>query len=34
MAPRPHIRPARDKKADEIRDRLAEQFNTLVKRSG
>lgn len=34
MAPRPHIRPARDKKAPEIRDRLAEQFNTLVKRSG
>ncbi|QDP55574.1 MAG: hypothetical protein Unbinned273contig1001_65 [Prokaryotic dsDNA virus sp.] len=34
MAPRPHIRPARDKKAAEIRDRLAEQFNTLVKRSG
>lgn len=34
MAARPHIRPARDKKASEIRDRLAEQMNTLVKRSG
>lgn len=34
MAARPHIRPARDKKAPEIRDRLAEQFDKLVKRSG
>lgn len=34
MAARPHIRPARDKKAEDIRDRFAEQMNTLVKRSG
>ena len=34
MAARPHIRPARDKKAQEVRDRLVEQFDILVKRSG
>ena len=34
MAARPHIRPARDKKAEEVRDRFAEQINEFVKRSG
>jgi HK97 gp10 family phage protein len=34
MAARPHIRPARDKKRGEIRDRMAEQLDILVKRSG
>lgn len=34
VAARPHVRPARDKKAPEIRDRFAEQINILVKRSG
>lgn len=34
MAARPHVRPARDKMAPKIRDRMVEQMNTLVKRSG
>lgn len=34
MAARPHMRPSRDAKVKEIRDRLAEQFGKLVKLSG
>ena len=34
MAARPHVRPARDKKAPEIRKRFAKQMAKLVKRSG
>ena len=34
MAARPHIRPARDATVKEIRKRMAEQMNKLVKRSG
>lgn len=34
MAARPFMRPARDKKKKEVRDRMVKQMNTLVKRSG
>ena len=34
MQPRPYVRPARDKKALQIRKRFASQMNNLVKRSG
>lgn len=34
VAARPHVRPARDKTAPEIRKRFAEQMDKLVKRSG